>query len=339
MAGLSTTQSFADGDTVTAAKLNNIIANASIDDDAVTTAKIADDAVTLAQMANNSVDTAELVDDAVSNAKLGTMLKRRVKANATDATANPTDVAIGANEVLVGTSNSLNAVSFADDLKLDNTDSSATKIVAAPGIITTKTTVSAASGDEFLIYDSDDTSNLHKTTAQSIVSSTAATSSVSGSTELATVGELISTSGAPANAVVGASVGSPMLAKAWCYFTTNVAAYNTAWGSVPGSAQTVVSAATFNIAAGIHTKDGTTSTGGVQQTAQGTFRVTFSTALPNTNYIATGNGHLTGLSNRHAGIKVTSKATTHFDFETTSSANTDTNNVAEFQLVVFGLGS
>jgi hypothetical protein len=71
MAGLSTTQSFADGDTVTAAKLNNIIANASIDDDAVTTAKIADDAVTLAQMANNSVDTAELVDDAVYWSKRG----------------------------------------------------------------------------------------------------------------------------------------------------------------------------------------------------------------------------------------------------------------------------
>ena len=338
MAGLSTTQSFADGDTVTAAKLNNIIANASIDDDAVTTAKIADDAVTLAQMANNSVDTAELVDDAVSNAKLGTMLKRRVKANATDATANPTDVAIGANEVLVGTSNSLNAVSFADDLKLDNTDSSATKIVAAPGIITTKTTVSAASGDEFLIYDSDDTSNLHKTTAQSIVSSTAATSSVSGSTELATVGELISTSGAPANAVVGASVGSPMLAKAWCRFTSNIAGHLT----TPGSTQaTVVTSATFNVAAGSHTLDGTTSTGGVQQTAVGTYKVYFTTAMPNTNYIVIGNGILGGSGHPAyaANCKPTNKQTDYCEIKITSTHPTTYYNVAEFELVFFGLGS
>ena len=36
MAEISTTQSFADGDTVTAQKLNNIIANASIGEEAIT---------------------------------------------------------------------------------------------------------------------------------------------------------------------------------------------------------------------------------------------------------------------------------------------------------------
>lgn len=338
MAGLSTTQSFADGDTVTAAKLNNIIANASIDDDAVTTAKIADDAVTLAQMANNSVDTAELVDDAVQNSKLETMAAKTVKANATNATANPTDVAVAANKLLAGTSDSINAVSFTDDLELDASDSAATKIKAAATLIGGKSSVTADSSDELLIKDATDGA-LKRATAQSVVQSQVATTGTSGVVRVSDAAKLITASSAITADVVGITTAVPMLAKAWCYFTTNVAAYNTAWGSVPGAAQTVVSAATFNIAAGIHTKDGTTSTGGVQQTAQGTFRVTFSTALPNTNYIATGNGHLTGLSNRHAGIKVTSKATTHFDFETTSSANTDTNNVAEFQLVVFGLGS
>ena len=339
MPDISTTQSFADGDTVTAAKLNNIIAGASITSGAVTNAKLATDAVELDNMANNSVDTAELVNNAVQNSKLETMAAKTVKANATNATANPTDVAVAANELLAGTSNSINAVSFADDFALDNADSTASKIIAAPSLINGKSTVAASNLDELLLYDQDATSVLKKTTAGSIVASLKATDSQSGSSELATTAELVSGAASPTNLVVGAAVGSPMLAKAWCYFTTNVAAYNTAWGSVPGAAQTVVSAATFNIAGGIHTKGGTTSTGGVQQTAQGTFRVTFSTALPNTNYIATGNGHLTGLSNRHAGIKVTSKATTHFDFETTSSANTDINNVAEFQLVVFGLGS
>ena len=285
MAGLSTTQSFADGDTVTAAKLNNIIANASIDDDAVTTAKIADDAVTLAQMANNSVDTAELVDDAVSNAKLGTMLKRRVKANATDATANPTDVAIGANEVLVGTSNSLNAVSFADDLKLDNTDSSATKIVAAPGIITTKTTVSAASGDEFLIYDSDDTSNLHKTTAQSIVSSTAATSSVSGSTELATAAELIGATASPANLVAGVTSAAPMLVKAYVEFTSTTS----------NGAQTITNS--FNLTS-------------LTRTSAGVYDIVFDTNLPSDKYVMVANGWKSSSPNFLLFGRITSRTAT-----------------------------
>ena len=286
MAGLSTTQSFADGDTVTAAKLNNIIANASIDDDAVTTAKIDDNAVTLAQMANNSVDTAELVDDSVSNDKLGTMLKRRVKLNATDATANPTDFAIAANEVLVGTSNSLNAVSFADDLKLDNTDSSATKIIAAPGIITTKTTVSAASGDEFLIYDSDDPSNLHKTTAQSIVSSTAATSSVSGSTELATAAELIGATASPANLVAGVTSAAPMLAKAFVEFTSN---------STNG-AQTITNS--FNLTS-------------LTRTSAGVYDILFDTDLPSDKYVMIATAHyLNGGSDDYQLYgRITSKAT------------------------------
>ena len=172
-------------------------------------------------------------------------------------------------------------------------------------------------------------------TAGSIVASLKATDSQSGSAELATSAELISTSGAPTNAVVGAAIGSPMLAKAWCYFTSNIASYNT---SPATTQQTVVTSSTFNIAAGIHTTDGsTTTTGGVQQTATGTYKVTFTTALPNTNYIVTGSGQVSALAQRHAGIKVTSKTTTHFIFQTTSSANTDIYNVAEFQLVVFGL--
>ena len=164
MAGISTTQSFADGDTVTAAKLNNIIANAYIDDDAVTTAKIDNNAVELAQMANNSVDTDQLVNDAVQNSKLETMAAKTVKANATNATANPTDVAVAANELLVGTTNSINAVSFSDDLALDNADSTASKITAAPGLINGKSTVAAATDvhdddDRLLICDADGVSS------------------------------------------------------------------------------------------------------------------------------------------------------------------------------------
>ncbi len=218
MAGLSTTQSFADGDTVTAAKLNNIIANASIDDDAVTTAKIDDNAVTLAQMANNSVDTAELVDDAVQNSKLEEMAAKTVKANATNATANPTDVAVAANKLLVGTSNSINAVSFTDDLELDASDSAATKIKAAATLIGGKSSVTANSSDELLVKSASDGA-LKRATAQSVVQSQVATTSTSGVVRVSSASKLIDVSSAITADVVGITTGAPMLAKAWGRFS------------------------------------------------------------------------------------------------------------------------
>ena len=63
MAGLTTTQTFSDGDTVTAAKLNNIVANCTIDDGGIAPGKLADNSVVKDNMANNSVDTDELVND------------------------------------------------------------------------------------------------------------------------------------------------------------------------------------------------------------------------------------------------------------------------------------
>ena len=210
MAGITTTQTFSDGDTVTAAKLNNIVANASIDNGGIAAGKLANDSVQEANMANNSVDTNALVNDSVQNSKLQEVAAKTVKANATNSSANPTDVAVAANKLLVGTSNSINAVSFADDLALDNADSTATKIIAAPSLINGKSTVAASNLDELLLYDQDATSVLKKTTAGSIVASLKATDSQSGSAELATSAELIGGSASPTNLVAGAAVGSPI---------------------------------------------------------------------------------------------------------------------------------
>jgi len=266
MAGITTTQTFSDGDTVTAAKLNNIVANASIDNDAVTTAKIDDNAVTLAKMANASVDTAELVDDAVQNSKLEEMGARTVKANATNATANPTDVAVGGNKLIVGTTNSINAVSFADDLALDNADSTATKIIAAPSLINGKSTVAASNLDELLLYDQDATSVLKKTTAGSISDSASlkATDSQSGSAELATSAELIGGTASPTNLVAGNVNAAPMLAKAWGYLKT-------ASSAIVGASSILQNCT-------------------VARTGEGAFTVTFSTALPSIKYMVLGNG-------------------------------------------------
>ena len=313
MPDISTTQSFADGDTVTAAKLNNIIANASITSGAVTNAKLATDAVELANMANNSVDTAELVNNAVQNSKLETMAAKTVKANATNATANPTDFAIAANEVLVGTSNSLKNVSFADDFKLDATDDTASKIVAAPGIINNKDTVAAASGDELLVYDSDDTSKLHKTTAQSIVSSTAATSSVSGSTELATSAELIGATASPANLVAGVTSVAPMLAKAYCEFTSHT-------GPVPsgGDVETVTNS--HNITS-------------VTRTEEGEYTIVFTTAMPSANYLVLAVGQTSASAALFGKIKSSGKTAAGCTVEFSTNTNGGTT------LVFYGLTS
>ena len=285
MAGLSTTQSFADGDTVTAAKLNNIIANASIDDDAVTTAKIADDAVTLAQMANNSVDTAELVDDAVQNSKLETMAAKTVKANATNATANPTDVAVAANEVLVGTSNSLKNVSFADDFELDAADDTATKIIAAPSLINGKSTVAASNLDELLLYDQDATSVLKKTTAGSVVASLKATDTQSGSTELATAAELIGATASPANLVAGVTSAAPMLVKAYVEFTSTTS----------NGAQTITNS--FNLTS-------------LTRTSAGVYDIVFDTNLPSDKYVMVANGWKSSSPNFLLFGRITSRTAT-----------------------------
>lgn len=110
MAELTTSQSFADGDTVTAAKLNNIIANASVGaeiitnrseltsvdasndfvlgydasatglrkikptnivpDSSITTAKLNDSSVTTAKVADSNITTAKIADAAVTTAKI-----------------------------------------------------------------------------------------------------------------------------------------------------------------------------------------------------------------------------------------------------------------------------
>lgn len=284
MPDISTTQSFADGDTVTAAKLNNIIAGASITSGAVTNAKLATDAVQLTNMANNSVDTAELVDDAVQNSKLETMAAKTVKANATNATANPTDVAVAANELLVGTSNSINAVSFTDDLELDASDSAATKIKAAATLIGGKSSVTADSSDELLIKDATDGA-LKRATAQSVVQSQVATTGTSGVVRVSSASKLIDVSSAITADVVGITTAAPMLAKAFVEFTSN---------STNG-AQTITNS--FNLTS-------------LTRTSVGVYDILFDTDLPSDKYVMIATAHyLDGSSNDYQLYgRITSKA-------------------------------
>tara|TARA_R110001583_G_scaffold24963_2_gene90825 strand:- start:45 stop:1022 length:978 start_codon:yes stop_codon:yes gene_type:complete len=226
MAGLTTTQTFSDGDTVTAAKLNNIVSNASIDADAVTTAKILNANVTLAKMATGSVDTGQLVADSVENSKLNDMAARTVKVNATDAAANPTDIPmsngvdVAENKLLVGTTDSINAVKFDTDLELDATDSAAADIRVAATLIGGKASVTADELDEILIKSATDGA-LKRATVKTAVQSQVATTVATGVCELATATKLIDPTSAVANDVISASTGSSMLAKAWAKLNYN----------------------------------------------------------------------------------------------------------------------
>ena len=334
MAGITTTQTFSDGDTVTAAKLNNIVSNASIDADVVTTAKILNANVTLAKMATNSVDTGQLVADSVENSKLNDMAAKTVKANATNGAANPTDVAVAANKLLVGTSDSINAVSFTTDLELDAADSAAADIRVAATLIGGKASVTADELDELLIKDATDGA-LKRATVKTAVQSQVASTGASGACALATAAELIDPSGADANDVVSASTGSAMLVQAWCNVTANIVAK----GSMPADGQvTAVTSSAFNVAVGNHTKDGTTSTGGVQQTAIGTYKVYFTTPMPNTNYIVIGNGWFAGEDEKAATVGTVTINVAYVTI-TTAAEWTGYPNVGYFQLAVFGLGS
>ncbi len=339
---------FATGNTVTAASLNNLVDNATVTAGSIGSAQLGANAVTNGKIiasatGSEPVTTGTIRDNAISNAKLAQMAAKTVKANATNGAADSTDVPVAVSELLAGTATTINALSFTTDLEMVDssdvvkTDNTAAKIRVAANLIGGKASVTADELDEILIKDATDGA-LKRATVKTAVQSQVASTAENGACKLATAAELIDSSGADANDVISAATGSPMLAKAWCSFTTNVASFDTAWASVPGAAQSVVSASTFNIAAGIHTKDGSTSVGGVQQTDLGVFKVTFTTAMPNTNYIVVGNGWYSNYSTGSASVgTMVSKNLADFTFST-AGFHSYFPNVGFFQFAVFTLG-
>jgi|TARA_Y100000310_G_scaffold294822_1_gene325600 hypothetical protein len=289
MAGLTTTQSFSDGDTVTAAKLNNIIANCSIDDDAITTVKINDGDVTLAKMAALSVDTGQLVADSVQNAKLDNMAASTVKANATSGSANPTDVAVAANKLLVGTSDSINAVGFTTDLELDAADSAAADIQVADTLISGKSTVTVVpANDTVLVYDADGSGNkLGKATVTDMMQTLPAVTTTSGVVRLATAERSVdSTVAGTVDAdVLTAKLAGPMLAKAWAEFT----------GRTDNDACTV--AYSNNITS-------------ITRTDTGDYSVVFTTALPSDKYTVMATGWNASPTNDFSFGRITARVAT-----------------------------
>ena len=319
MAGLTTTQTFSDGDTVTAAKLNNIVSNCSIDDDAITTVKILNANVTLAKMATASVDTGQLVDDAVQNSKLENMGGRTVKANATNASVNPTDVSLGGNKLLAGTTDSINAGSFTADLELDASDSAATKIKAAASLIGGKASVTADELDEILIKDVTDGA-LKRATVKTAVQSQVATTSTSGVSRLATDAMTQNPMGSSGEADteiqrINNVAQNPMLIKAFARLTHD-----------GGTAQTITNS--YNITS-------------ISRTTTGTFTVTMTNGMPGVKYHLIGNGFGAAAKNGDGLIGfATPSSGTEFvlNIYETDSHTALADPKGGFTFMVFGLG-
>ena len=327
MAGLTTTQTFSDGDTVTAAKLNNIISNASIDADAVTTAKILDDNVTLAKMATGSVDTDQLVDDAVQNSKLNDMGARTVKANATNAGANPTDVSLGGNKLLAGTTDSINAISFTTDLEMDATDSAATLIRAADTLISGKSTVTVVpANDTVLVYDADGSGNkLGKATVKDMMQTLPAVTTTSGVVRLATVERSINpnTASTVDADVLTTNNASPMLAKAWAEFV----------------GRSSIGACSVTFSENIESITRTANTGEYNVVFRDTGPPVSGVALPSDKYTVQATGYLTSswsVFGRITGFGASTGDACTLQFSKYNDVGTDADPTGKATIVFFG---
>jgi len=195
-------ETFATGNTVTAAKLNNLVDNATVTAGSIGSTELANAAVTADKISTVSpepVTTCTLRDGAVSNAKLADMPAQTVKVRATNSTGDASDLAAvggstnGSSKMLVGTSDSINAVEasqfkLVDSSNADAQDNTAAKLRLHTTAVSDWDTVAAAADvhdddDRLLIYDADGVSAsvaslkqiAPKKLLQSLPASTAAT--------------------------------------------------------------------------------------------------------------------------------------------------------------------
>ena len=171
-------ETFATGNTVTAAKLNNLVDNATVTAGSIGSTELANAAVTADKISTASpepVTTGTIRDGAVSNAKLADMAAQTVKVRATNSTGDASDLAAvggstnGSSKMLVGTSDSINAVEasqfkLVDSSNADVQNNTAAKLRLHTTAVSDWDTVAAATDvhdddDRLLIYDADGVSS------------------------------------------------------------------------------------------------------------------------------------------------------------------------------------
>ena len=247
---------FTTGDTVTAANLNNLVDNATVTAGSIGSTELGTNAVTADKISTSApqpVTTGTIRDNAVDNTKLNNMGSQTVKVNATNSSADPSDLAMiggstnGSSKILMGTSNSINALTasqfkMVDGSDADATNNTATKLRLHTTAISDWATVAAATdvhddNDRLLIYDADGVSasvaSLKQVSPKKLVQSMPATTGTTGVVKIATGSELTNPFASSHYTELALSpkeaVNSPLFAKAWANISTTLA-FGTATG-------------------------------------------------------------------------------------------------------------
>jgi hypothetical protein len=241
---------FTTGDTVTAANLNNLVDNATVTAGSIGSTELGTNAVTADKISTSApqpVTTGTIRDNAVDNTKLNNMGSQTVKVNATNSSADPSDLAMiggstnGSSKILMGTSNSINALTasqfkMVDGSDADATNNTATKLRLHTTAISDWATVAAATdvhddNDRLLIYDADGVSptvaSLKQVSPKKLVQSMPATTGTTGVVKIATGTELTNPFDSSHYTELALSpkeaVNSPLFAKAWANISTTLA--------------------------------------------------------------------------------------------------------------------
>jgi len=288
-------ETFATGNTVTAAKLNNLVDNATVTAGSIGSTELANAAVTADKISTVSpqpVTTGTIRDNAVSNAKLAAMGSQTVKVRATNSTGDASDLAMiggstnGSSKMLVGTSDSINAVEasqfkLVDSSNADAQDNTAAKLRLHTTAVSDWDTVAAATDvhdddDRLLIYDADGVSasvaSLKQIAPKKLLQSLPATTAATGVLRVASGAAVTD----PFNATVvedaltpTQAINCPIFAKAWANISSSLA-YD-ATGSLTIDSN-------YNIAT-------------ASVTGQGVVAFTFSDNLPSGNFVVIGSAN------------------------------------------------
>lgn len=201
-------ETFATGNTVTAAKLNNLVDNATVTASSIGSTELANAAVTADKISTASpqpVTTGTIRNNAVDNTKLEDMGSQTVKVRSTNSTGDPSNLAMigggtnGSSKMLVGTSDSINAVTASQFKLVNSSDADVTNNTAAKLRLHTTSvsdwdTVAAATdvhddNDRLLFYDADGVSatvaSLKQIAPKKLLQSLPATTSSTGAVQIA----------------------------------------------------------------------------------------------------------------------------------------------------------
>lgn len=241
-------ETFATGNTVTAAKLNNLVDNATVTAGSIGSTELATNAVTADKISTASpqpVTTGTIRNNAVDNTKLEDMGSQTVKVRSTNSTGDPSNLAMigggtnGSSKMLVGTSDSINAVTASQFKLVNSSDADVTNNTAAKLRLHTTSvsdwdTVAAATdvhddNDRLLFYDADGVSatvaSLKQIAPKKLLQSLPATTAGTGAVRIAS-GSAVTD---PFNATTvedafapTQSINCPIFAKAWANISSSL---------------------------------------------------------------------------------------------------------------------